>query len=612
MGQAERIRTNPVLCFDNWLGIHFRGDNPPARRRAAAKKLSEWIEAGVVFPPDAIEDYRARGFLPDGLKMEAQRPPRVVGLVFDDHDQIGLVDPLKTRCATHSTHSTLLPFTAPFIQSLLIRVCEELAPQIPGALPEILGFEFGESLEEPISGDSMDIAGLLSAIDALAEEQCELFAACCAVVQPGSDGTLHPVGRLTEKLDAFLREFGRGSLLVVSPETALEPRFEAAFDAKWRVSSIPELAQRIGQIPIIASRLTHREPINPSQMSLLLSRLRLLEEERAAVDVIRLCERVAKNDYDGAVPLRDRARVQKYHYDSLRHRGQHGKSLGVVKQLEPTIKQLGSAISWEEELQYVIDQAAALFDSCDIHRAFTQLEAWMTMCNEDPRRFSSQLRIELFNTLGRCSIMLGDDRFEDLFQASIRLQEQVDPANIRRTESYLVYGLLRANWLDKAHALIGKHEANPTGDNLADGFTRFYRFELERRQGNVWPASEKELPQDWVGYTRAFALQAMARQPGRETSQAAELLEHAVELLESETGDDDHNILALIASALMLSWAGIAGDAELWRKSSERIHQRVHELGNSQQTWFGDVINALGHEPERELAEELIKRTPYL
>jgi hypothetical protein len=608
----KRILTNPVLCFNYWLFHYFREYNPLASQKAAAKKLSEWIEAGIELPLNAIEDYRARGYLPLALKMTTQRPPRVVGLVFDDHDQIGLVDPLKTRCATHSTHSTLLPFTAPIIQSLLIRVCEELAPQIPGALPEIVGFEFGDSLQEPINGSSMDIAGLLSALDALAEEQCELFAACCAVVEPGSDGTLRPVGRLTEKLDAFLREFGRGSLLVVSPETALEPRFLAAFDAKWRVSSIPMLAQRIVQIPIIASRLTHRDPINPRQMGLLLSRLRLLDEERADDHVIRLCERVAQNDYDGAVPLRDRARVQKYHYDSLRHRGQHGKSLGVVKHLEPTIKQLGSAISWDEELQYVIDQAAAFFDSCDFHCAFAQLEDWMTRCNEDPRRFSSQLRVELFNTLGRCSIMLGDGRFEHLFRESIRLQEQVDPANIRRTESYLIHGLLRADRHDEADVLIERHEANPTGDNLADGFTRFYRCELERRRGNVRPASEEDLPQDWDGYTRAFALQAMGRQHGRETSQAVELLKIAVDILESESGNDDYNILALIARVLKLSWASIAGDAALWRKSTEWIRQRVHQLGNAQQCWFADAIDELGCEPETERAEELILRTPYL
>ena len=71
------------------------------------------------------------------------------------------------------------------------------------------------------------------------------------------------------------------------------------------------------------------------------------------------------------------------------------------------------------------------------------LRPWIEMAERDPRRFSAQRRVELFNTYGRTKIMLGIEGWEQLFEHSRKLQIQIDPANIRRTESYV----LRANRL---------------------------------------------------------------------------------------------------------------------------------------------------------------------
>ena len=374
----ERILTNPVLSFQDWIEEHFQCQNPPASREIADQKLAEWINAGVRIRPQAVEDFRSRGWLSGSSPSGDTPTPRVVGLVFDRDRGLGLVDPLITTCATTLTHSPLLPFSAQAVQSLLLRICEKLSPQIPGAFPESFGFSFSESLRENCIGNSMDVAALLSCFDALTQHVCDLFAAACAVVELGRDDSLVPVRQLNKKLDAFVREYNHGTLLVVSPESDLTSELSAAFDTIWTVASIADLADEVSRLPEVMSMLTKSSgAIRPKQIGLVLSRLRALEEHRNSSGVICLCERISECGFHDDVVLYERTRIQKYHADALRHQGRHRESLAVGDNLRSLLKDCKALFSSNELMGHAIDRAAALFDSCSFHEAYHELKHWL-------------------------------------------------------------------------------------------------------------------------------------------------------------------------------------------------------------------------------------------
>ena len=605
-----RIRTNPVLCFEDWLQTHFRADNAPASRAEAAKKIREWGEAGVVVPSHALEILKFRGWLPEDVANGDWRSPRVVGLLFDGEQGVGLVNPLITKCSAHWQSSALLPFFPSAVQSLFLRVCEHIAPQIPGALPEAFGFEFDECLHESGNGRSMDVSALLSALDTVTGHECDIFAAACAVVEEGSKGTLISVSRVTEKLEAFVREYQRATLLVVSPDCQLDERLRSAFDTVWNVASIADLAKELGRIPQIGVRLSHAQPVGTGQIGLLLSRLRFLDEQDDYPAVIQLCERIAMIGFSEQARLHDKLRIEKYHFDSLRHLGKYKDSLRVAAETQRLLEQFAAFISSDEQMGHACDTAAALFDACDFRGAFQLLQPWLDRCHQDPQRFSGQKRVELFNTIGRSLVMLKSDGWEELFNRSAEIQSCIDPTNIRWTESFLIDGLLKTDRLIEAESLISRHESSPTDNPLANGFTKFYRCDLERRKGALWPDRNDELPAG-RGYTHAFALQAAARQPGREASQAADWLERSEDELHREC-DSRHNILIFIASALSLRRAAITGDRQLWSESIRRLATYIHDLGEAPQSYFCDTMIGLGDEPSVTAAENLIRLVPYL
>lgn len=606
----DRVRTNPVLCFEDWISEYFPLRNPDMGRRLADQKLAEWMDAGVCFPTHAVERFRSRGWLSRSSRSGKRSAPRIVGLVFDRDRSRGLVDPLITKCASTLTHSPLLPFSAQSAQSLLLRVCEKLIPQIPGAVPEALGFAFSESLHENCIGNSMDVAALLSCLDAMTDQRCELFSAACAVVELGSDDALIPVRNLEVKLDAFLREYGHGSLLVVSPESKLDSEASAAFDTIWEVPSLDRLAAEIRQYPSVLSALQTSDALQPDQIGLVMSRLRALEEQRNSADVIRLCERISECGFHDDVVLYERTRIRKYHADALRHEGRYRESLAVGNELRLLLKECETLFSSDELMGHDVDKAAALFDACRFREAHDLLEPWLALCDKDPQRFSSQKRIELFNTIARCMIMLQMEGWQQLLARSITLQGQTDRSNIRRTESYLCHGLLRIDQLEAAEAVIRKHEASLTDDPFIDGFTRFYRYELERRRGALWPANARDLPR-WQGYTYAFALQAIGRQRNRPAAQCADLLSEAVQHLRPMCDGDD-NVLNVIAHALLLLQAALRQDEELWSTAGDWLQHYVHSLGDAKTEWFGAVTDEMGSQPSLVIAEKLMCLMPYL
>jgi hypothetical protein len=323
-----------------------------------------------------------------------------------------------------------------------------------------------------------------------------------------------------------------------------------------------------------------------------------------------LCERAEACGFGDGVVLYDRIRVLKHRADSLRHLGRNRESLKAENEIKSWLDRGTDVFSLDEELGFAVSRAAATIDMCDFRGALRELEDWLKQCETDPRRFTGQKRVELLNTAGRAMILSEIDGWNVLFERAIGIQCAIDRASIRRTEGFQIEGFLRFNRLDRADSLLRRHEQALSGDSFSDGFTRFYRCDLERRRGNLWPALCDEVPA-WHGYIGAFALQAMARQRGRDVNYTIRLLERAEGALRDQC-QDDQNILRLIAGAVALVRAAVSGDGRLWNTAGDWFAQHVRELGEAQWSYFEPAIQRLGHEPDIKAAEKLLSLLPYV
>ena len=608
---AGMIRTNPVLSLETWAKRYWSGSNPALSGKQLAEQLRKWIDAGVHWPAHGTSKFLAQGWLPEEPAFPCQPcTPRVVGLVYDSQNDIGVVNPLVTEISDRLSHSSLLPFDAKGIRSLLIRLCDSSENALAGGIPESTGFSFQESLGEQCIGNSMDIAGLLSALDAISEKTCSLFSAACAVVEPGYQQSLTPVGSISAKLKAFVREYDRGSLLVACKGCKESEHFLGRFEHHWFVDSLPELASKIAALEGVRERLSRSGPLNITQTNSILGQLdHLIEYCRDNPSAIHLCDRVKAAGFMEDVPHFQRLKIKRRHADSLRHSGRFKDSLNVVNEIKDMLDGCREVLSLDDETGHAIANASALFDACDFEAAADWLREPLETCSNTPRSISAQNRVEVYNTMARIMVMTCQHGWEELLKESIRLQHFFDPASIRRTESYRVHGLLRHGQLDEAEALIVRHEADDKADAFSQRFTVFYRCELNRQRGQISSPPDTEVK----CYTTAFALQACARQIGRATAERVQLLEKAERiLLDLTKGKEEGNLLALIAAAVSLTAAVAGNDRDRWTDAVTRLSKLAEMFGKPALGYLRPTLETLGNIPSADACERLLRLMPYL
>ena len=555
--------------------------------------------------------FAAELLLPSSFDVMAVEPrPRVVGLVYDPVHEVGLANPLITELADKLQHSPLLPFTAGGIRSLLLRLCDASDHRLEGGIPESAGFRFSESLGEHCLGNSMDIAGLLSALDALSGRACLVFSAACAVVEPGYGSTLQPVSRISEKLEAFLREYGTGSLLVTSKGCRESEPFHEHFSEVWCVDSLTDLAAKVAQISAVREELVRSAPLSPRQTNAILGELNhLIEHEHNYCRGIGLCERIQTIGFDGDVSPLKQLKVLRRYADALRHSGMFKRSLEVVAQMQSLLSACGDILSFEDEVRHAVANAAALIDGCDFEAAAMCLSSSCELCNREPKSVSAQLRIEVMNTLGRVLVVQNADGWQELFERSILLQRILDPQNVRRTETYMIQGFLRTGRVAEAESIVLRHEADSSVDQFSRSFTTFYRCELDRQTGK-----KSEPIQGGVDlYTIAFALQACARQAGRTVEERLRFFAEAEGVLRRVTNaNDGNNILVLIADACSVAYAARENDFEKWNIAIAKLAETVSIVGPAACTHFGCMLDSMSSNPSIDESERLLQRIPYL
>lgn len=124
--------------------------------------------------------------------------------------------------------------------SLILRLLRSLRLPHLDSVPERFAFSLRDLLGRRSDGPSMHVAGLLAVVRE-ANGRPPLFGRACSVVQLDAD-RLVPVGGGRQKLDAFRRECGDGTLLVRCPNSEAS-EFDAHFEVVWKVDSLAALAQ---------------------------------------------------------------------------------------------------------------------------------------------------------------------------------------------------------------------------------------------------------------------------------------------------------------------------------------------------------------------------------
>jgi hypothetical protein len=530
MRYAELFETNPVLAVDA-LARSLVAD--PRRWAVAEPRLDEPIGRlalqGHGLPKLNLQSWVELGVLGQAAAEKASRPwqPGVLGLVHGEPG--GCVVPLSVEPAVSWRIAPQLPVDSRRLTDLLMGLLAEASAIEPGVLPEARAFVVTTPFPWSCVGTSMEVAAALAVLRCAAGAPPALARSCALVEAAGSQ--LRPVDEIETKLRAFLRECGRGTLLVRHPGCRASAAFVDMFDEVWSVSSLADLARILAPLGVFAAWST-KGPHGLAEADMVLSRLRDLHQagpDHAAI--VQLSRRALKSSWRGDVPPAIRHRPRLDLLRSLRHLGCYAEALQVGELWRQEVRELGEASSLEQVADADLEFAAGLFDTADFERMLEILGPWLHRVELEPLCLSPGLRVRLWNTAARAMVRLPRDGWDALLRRSLDLQHRTDPASVPRTRNYLIEGLLRSGKSDEAEQqIVAADESNP--DPTSKAWLAFYRADLARRQGCSWVSPEMEAARPaarLANHPLGLYLQATARQPGRTAEDASERFAKASE-----------------------------------------------------------------------------------
>jgi tetratricopeptide (TPR) repeat protein len=528
----------------------------------------------------------------------------VVGLVVDESN-IGLVTQLRLSPSTSWEISVELPFRQAQIQSLLLRLVNEVG--IDEGLPELLAFKISDTLCEGMHGDSMDIACILAIVDAANGSKHELLSAVAAVVLPLAGVNLKRSESVRIKLNAFVREFGRGSLLVRMRDDTEAEKFDDYFDVVWPVSDLHDLAARLHREGLMAP-LNHQVSLASAHALAISTRTQHLLSSESTLGEARDFLRRVKARVIANTPLQIKLEVSYSEEDLHRHCGDFDEALKArADRLELERNPLISC--YERMADSDNRHAAALYDAHRFGEAVECLEPWFGQLQADPRICFPETRAFLFNTLGRCLVVLGDPRWESVLRESLRIQQTVSPEDITRTENYIIHGLLKSNRLDEAASCL---------DNSSDPknyYRVWLRAEHARRMQTVWIGIEDEAIFEIspTFHVFGFAMQAAARQQGRDMLTRIEYLQKARECFLHGVKADKSNVKLILSLCCDLAISVASKDNSAFEQSLLEFKDVYQRQGlESIWNWYEPSLRQLKSRPDWRSVEDLFSRIPHL
>jgi hypothetical protein len=528
----------------------------------------------------------------------------VVGLVVDEAN-IGLVTQLRVRPSSSWEISVELPFRQAQIQSLLLRLVNEVG--IDEGLPELLAFKISDTLCEGMHGDSMDIACLLAIVDAANGSKRELLNGATAVVLPLSGGNLTRSESVRIKLNAFVREFGRGSLLVRMREDTEAEKFDDNFDAVWPVCDLHDLADRLDREGLMTP-LNHQVNLASAHALAISTRTQFLLSSESTFGEARNFLRRVNARIITNTPLQIKLEVSYSEEDLHRHCGDFDEALKArAARLELERNPLISC--YERMADSDNRHAAALYDAHRFGEAVECLEPWFSQLQADPRICFPETRAFLLNTLGRCLVVLGDPRWESVLRESLRIQQTVSPEDGTRTENYIIHGLLKSNRLDEAASCLDN------SSDLKDDYRVWLRAEHARRMQTIWSGIEDEAIFEIspTFHVFGFAMQAAARQKGRDLPTRIEYLQNARECFLHGVEADRSNVKRLLSLCCGLAISVASEDDLAIKRSLSEFEGFCRRQGlNAIWTWYEPSIRQLKTRCNWSSVENLFSRIPHL
>lgn len=593
--------TNPVLN----LQIE-KSQWPPFDPLMAQQGLFDWLrqneENGVRFPDVVRQRFF---FLLDEVELKPCVEPRVVGFLVDRDANVGLVTSISAKESSRGWnvgHS--LPFHAGHVQDALFRLLVQSGQQVSDKIPELISFEISEQLNEPTSGTSMHIAGLLAVVDAFNAHNTPILSCSCAVVEP-VENELKAVGSIEAKLDAFIREYGSGSLLVRHTDCEIAATFDEYFDNVWSVGSFAELGTKLLDAGLMQKVLASF-PITLATVDAAQKRVAWLAQDRKFLEALDFTKRLeAANDSMEKPYLRVSQAIQTMLEDQNRHNGRYHQAIVHSRNAVSQIKALGGLSSFNELVDAKVRLAAALFDGHDFGGAADLLSPLVMKIESDESLITAESQVNLYNTLGRCKTRLEQRDWEELFKKSIELQSEVDPNSIPRTTAYLIHGLLLNHRFTEAGESI---EAMMELDPFTDKFLKFYKADMYRRIGEQkW--DDPQLESECGHYTLGFYFQATARQAERTPEEKVRRFKKAAqELCSHVPGHSDINILQLFSY-----FCNLAAELEAEGDGHELLEAIQKFLNQSEaaslKSWYSGKLPA---KPKSSLdLEPLFGAVPY-
>ncbi|MFO1065523.1 MAG: hypothetical protein U0892_16790 [Pirellulales bacterium] len=517
----------------------------------------------------------------------------------------GLVTPLSVR--VNQSESTQVSRYLPFDEFKLRWVIDQLicgsknSPQLPFTF--LHAFQMSEDLNEHATGSSMDIAGALAIIDACSNHNSALLRKACSVVLPDGD-SLCEVEHVAEKLDAFEREFGYGSLLVCERNGWAAENFSDRFEAVWEVSTFRDLAKKLNDENLLQPLLQENR-LTSSKWETAKRYLRFLELEigpRHAVDYARRIE-----SHAGGCSVKTRLGLLEVQADLNRHTGNTERAVSYAREFASKLEELSEFTSFQQHCHAQILVAAGNYDLHEFHVARDLLTPLLRQVCERRDLINADTRVALNNTLARCLVILQEDGWEQLFLESLKIQEAVDPESYSRTGCYLVQGYLRANRLEDAAKRL--QELAPQA--MENRYLCFCAQDYLRRGGKREPFVDQILESNTSarGHARGMFFQARARTQ-LDASNAAADFRSAEKEFESECKyQDSSNLLHLFKRMMRLAASALDGEPVALEASHEELVSHFENATSpAVRQWYAYDPTTL---PAYRTVEKLLESCPY-
>lgn len=602
------FRTNPVWCLAR-LADHA------VPRDQLAQIAQRLLEEGVFLPEAACRQYLSA----EAFETISGRPidscPRVVGLLCEPTNGAGFVTPLVAELSTCWHVVPNLPFTVEQLQQLLTHLLISAEINLGELCPELYCARVEDRLGRKAFGSSMTVSGVLAVLDAVTDHRHAPFRSACAIVESAEYRTLRPVDRIGEKLQAFRREFQRGSLLIRHCLCTESIAQDETFDTVWSVETLDELARYLEDSGLLEP-FRQRAPLNRHKLQIALERVHLLSQHQARYrDALRLSERLSRHPFADDVPPAKHQEIRRHVSALYRHLGRYQDATRTAKAAMMDARRGGHGTSYDRQARTAAEYAAALYDPHRFEEMIQVLEPWREKLVDDPLMALPLTRVAVFNTLGRAQVVRHQPGWQDNFSRSLAVLSATEPYDQPRTLNYQIHALLRSNRLRDAEKQIGRVETMAMSD-FSRWHLRFAQAELARRRAETWQHAEMDrqaVATCSVGHPFGFYYQATARQRGRMPEDAAERFRRAEQFFRRDLEcRDTANIQVFLAACMRLAAAAWLDEAASWQEAVQSLQEYAsHRTRRSLKMHYSGVLPLYGSLPSVSATEAMLLRVPY-